>query len=67
MTTAPRPASTPGRTCSICHHVYPVCRKRWADDHDFVSITAARQAAQDATQRETAHKALAQLRAAIPR
>jgi hypothetical protein len=44
MTAAPRRASTPGRTCSICYQVWPVCRSRWADDHDFLSITAARQA-----------------------
>ena len=35
----------PGGTCDTCGQREDVCRARWADDHPYVSVLAARRAA----------------------
>lgn len=41
------PPPAPGRVCSICGHVYPVCRNLYLFEHEFISLTAARRARHD--------------------
>lgn len=30
------PATSVPRICQTCGRIYPVCRRLWADDHEFV-------------------------------